>query len=52
MHVVITLQSFKSIKVILVHQNAPKPSLTRIKFEQLYITNFLSLIPTFVRMIT
>ena len=41
-----------SIKVSLVHQNAPKPSLTRIKFEQLCSTNFLSLIPTFVSMIT
>ena len=43
MHIVITLQSLMSIKVILVHQNAPKPSLTRIKFEQLSTTNFLSL---------
>ena len=52
MHIVITLQSLISIKVILVHQNAPKPSLTRIKFEQLCTTNFLSLTPTFVSMLT
>ena len=52
MHIVITLQSLISIKVILVHQNAPKPSLTRIKFEQLCTTNFLSLTPTLVSMIT
>ena len=52
MHVVITLQSLKSIKVILVHQNVPKPSLTRIKFEQVCTTNFLSLTPTFVSMFT
>ena len=38
MHIVITLQSLISIKVILVHQNAPKPC----------TTNFLSLTPTFV----
>ena len=50
MHIVITLQSVISIKVILVHQNAPKPSLTRIKFEQLCTTKFLSLTPTFVIM--
>ena len=52
MHIVITLQSFMSIQVILVHQNAPKPSLTRIKFEQLCTTNFISLTPTFVSMFT
>ena len=52
MHIVITLQSLMSIEVILVHQNAPKPSLTRIKFEQVCTTNFLSLTPTFVSMFT
>ena len=52
MHIVTTLQSLMSIKVILVHQNAPKPSLTRIKFEQVCTTNFLSLTPTFVSMFT
>ena len=52
MHIVITLQSLMSIKVILVHQNAPKSSLTRIKFEQVCTTNFLSLTPTFVSMFT
>ena len=52
MHIVITLESLISIKVILVHQNAPKPPLTRIKFEQLCTTNFLSLTPTFVSMFT
>ena len=52
MHIVITLQSLISIKVIVVHQDAPKPSLTRIKFEQLCTTNFLSLTPTFVSMFT
>ena len=52
MHIVITLQSLMSIKVILVHQNAPKPSLTRIIFEQVCTTNFLSLTPTFVSMFT
>ena len=31
-------------------QSAPKPSLSRIKFEQLYIGNFLLLISTFVDM--
>ena len=50
MHIVITLQSLISIKVSLVHQNAPKPSLTRIEFEQLCTTNFISLTPTFVIM--
>ena len=52
MHILITLQSLMSIKVILVHQNAPKPSLTRIKFEQLCTTNFLPLTPNFVSMLT
>ena len=52
MHIVITMQSLMSIKVILVHQKAPKPSLTRIKFEQVFTTNFLSLAPTFVSMFT
>ena len=52
MRIVITLQSLMSIKVILVHQNAPKPSLTRIKFEQVCTTNFLSLTPTFVSKFT
>ena len=52
MHIVITLQSLISIKVILVHQNAPKPSVTRIKLEQLCTTNFLALTPTFVSMFT
>ena len=52
MLIVITLQSLISIKVLLVHQNAPKPSLTRIKLEQLCTTNFLPLTPTFVRMLT
>ena len=51
-HIVITLQSLMSIKVILVHQNAPKPSLTRIIFEQVCTTNFISLTPTFVSMFT
>ena len=51
MHVVMTLQSLKSIKVILVHQNAPKPSLSRSKFEQLYIAKCVLLISTFVSMI-
>ena len=51
-HIVITLQSLMSIKVILVHQNAPKPSLTGIKIELLCTANYLSLIPTFVSMIT
>ena len=52
MHIVITLQSLMSIKVILVHQNAPKPSLTKIIFEQVCTANFLSLTPTFVSMFT
>ena len=52
MHIVITLQSLMSIKVILVHQNAPKHSLTRNKFEQVCTTNFFSLTPTFVSMFT
>ena len=52
MHIVTSLQSLISIKVNLVHQNAPKTSLTRIKFEQLCTTNFLSLTPTFVIMFT
>ena len=39
-------------KVILIHQNAPKPSLTRIKIELLCTANYLSLIPTFVSLIT
>ena len=52
MHIVITMQSLMSIKVILVHQKAPKPSMTRIKFEQVCTTNFLSLTPTFVSMST
>ena len=37
-------------QTILVHENAPKPSLTRIKFEQVCTTNFLSLTSTFVSM--
>ena len=52
MHIVITLQSLISIKVSLVHQSAPKPTVTRIKFEQLCTTNFVSLTPTFVSMFT
>ena len=35
-----------------VNQSAPKPFLSRTKFEQLYIGNFLLLISTFVYMFT
>ena len=47
-----TLQSFSSIQTVLVHKSAPKPSLSRFKFEQLCTTNFLSLTPTFLSMFT
>ena len=49
-HNVMILQSFTSIKITLVHKSAPKPFLSRTKFEQLYIGNFLLLISTFVEM--
>ena len=42
------MQSFISILNVLVHQNNPKPFLSRAKFEQLYIANFVQLIPNFV----
>ena len=50
MHNVMILQSFISTKIILVHKSAPKPSLSRSKFEQLYIAKCVLLIRIFVDM--
>ena len=44
------LQSFISIPIVLVHQNIPKPSLSRSKHEQIYIVKFLLSIPNIVGM--
>ena len=52
MHNVIILQSFVPIKIALIHKSAPKPSLSRFKFEQLYIANFFQMTPNFVGMLT
>ena len=51
MHNVMILKIFISIKIILVDKSARKPFLSRSKFEQLYIANFLHLIPNFVDML-
>ena len=48
---VMILQSFISIPIFLLHQNIPKPFLSRTKFEQLYIVKFLPLTPDFVGML-
>ena len=45
------LPSFISILIVLLHKTIPKPSLSRIKFEQLYIVKFLLLVPNFVSMV-
>ena len=43
-------QNVTSLRECYLDQSAPKPSLSRTKFEQLYIGNFLLLISTFVDM--
>ena len=48
---VMILPSFIPIQIVLVHKSAPKPSLTRSKFEQLYISSCLLLILNFVDML-
>jgi hypothetical protein len=50
MSYVMLLQSFISIQINFLHQNIPKPSLSRFKFEQLYIVKFVLLILNFVGM--
>ena len=51
MHNFMILQSFISIKIIMVHKSAPKPSPSRSNFEQLYIANLFQMTPNFVDML-
>ena len=45
------LQVFVPIQIVLFHKSAPQPSLSRIKFEQLYIANLFQMPQNFVVML-